>query len=458
MRLLTVLLPANSDQSAHEIALTLPDGLSIEEDRLQTALTTAKVEGLQLEAQRVLDKTGTASLRVWPLAKDLGRVGEGPIIMANPLDKCVNLRLTRLLEANSECYTKKAKKKVELPTFGGDVLIAWKSGYDEFTKSVALSNFSLKSYYRSSGEQLTDFEIVDVTHPPNVIAPQLALPKKEPASRTASFEAETCGVVVQQFFQQLMRSLPIVQTALDTLVGVATAPAGDPKGQSQSEVRLLKTLLEETLVLNAKLANELQHFKFLSARLSEEVAKLRSDKKFLSEITRIGSVGAAVFDQRQDKAPDVPDKLQQMLKTKKAPEDISHTVTNLLDGLIRSRDERHDETAVPPQKTHPAVRRHRSLQKVESDLDEPAPKLYRVSQHFSQEPSPGEQFARLSVGAFVTVEREDPSGWWWVTSVQNPNESGWFPLSFLEEVPAAMLPQQNGVHLGLGNLGVRFGH
>ena len=98
---------------------------SIEEDRLQTALTTAKVEGLQLEAQRVLDKTGTASLRVWPLAKDLGRVGEGPIIMANPLDKCVNLRLTRLLEANSECYTKKAKKKVELPTFGGDVLIAW---------------------------------------------------------------------------------------------------------------------------------------------------------------------------------------------------------------------------------------------------------------------------------------------------------------------------------------------
>lgn len=43
----------------------------------------------------------------------------------------------------------------------------------------------------------------------------------------------------------------------------------------------------------------------------------------------------------------------------------------------------------------------------------------------------GDQFAQLLEGEAVTVEREDPTGWWWVTN-GTPAGSGWYPFSFLQ--------------------------
>lgn len=59
---------------------------------------------------------------------------------------------------------------------------------------------------------------------------------------------------------------------------------------------------------------------------------------------------------------------------------------------------------------------------------------FLVTQVYTPElASDREQFAQVNEGDIVTVDREDISGWWWITTEIKAN-SGWYPYSFLMPV------------------------
>jgi len=91
----------------------------------------------------------------------------------------------------------------------------------------------------------------------------------------APLEPEVCAAVVQQFADQLIRALPVFQKAASGLILTGLGAGTGRPGEGNHELTFMRTVLEDTLALNAKLSHEVTRCRHLISRVFEENSRLR---------------------------------------------------------------------------------------------------------------------------------------------------------------------------------------
>merc|ERR1719376_1592803 len=112
----------------------------------------------------------------------------------------------------------------------------------------------------------------------------------------APLEPEVCAAVVQQFADQLIRALPVFQKAASGLILTGLGAGTARPGETHHELTFMRTVLEDTLALNAKLSHEVTRCRHLISRVFEENNRLRQQLRsaLCQQISTINTQQSAV--------------------------------------------------------------------------------------------------------------------------------------------------------------------